>query len=100
MCPEEAIKEENWNKVKEHQENYKKEFGKIENDKTLNVGTKVSVKKEIKKDKMDKEFDEMGEIVGIIGNNRYLIMLNSGIDKVKHSSQLKAWRGNVKYMVS
>ena len=78
MKPNEAIKIENRKRVLENIEKYKKEFKELK-FKPFKVGDTVLIKNEFKKDKMDKEFKDVGKIIEVDGKN---ILLKLKIAKI------------------
>ena len=88
MSPNEATREENFKKVLENQEKYKKEF-KPKRFKVFNIGDSVLIKNECKGDKMQDEFKEKGKIKTRLKHNAYEILLEDGSMLRRHSSQLR-----------
>jgi predicted nuclease of restriction endonuclease-like RecB superfamily len=97
MAPDEALKEENYNRVVENVERYKKEFlGKNRGIVKLKVGQKVLIKNEERLGKMDDEFREEGVVIENVYGDIYKIRIGRN-DKFKfikrHISQLKPFEG-------
>ena len=88
MTPNEAMKEINWIKVKEHQEKYKREF-KERHFIKFNIGDRVLVKNELKQDKMDDHFKDEGIIKEGLQHNAYKVKMKDGSTLIRHSSQLR-----------
>ncbi|KAG0419783.1 hypothetical protein EQH57_0401 [Dictyocoela roeselum] len=94
VTPANALLPENRLKVLSKSMSYKNEFKNIGNLEIFEINQKVLIRNETKSSKMDKEFYKLGHIVSIVGNNSYIVKVK---DKtmLRHSSQLKAWPGNV-----
>ena len=87
--PNEAVKEENWEKVRKVQEKYRKEFKEKKLEK-FTLEKDVLIKNEFRKNKMDDYFKEKGKIKSQISENVYLVENEDGKLLRKHSCQLKA----------
>lgn len=88
MSPKEAMKGENREGLLERQEKYKNEF-KEKKLRKYEIGSKVLIKNEQKKDKMDDEFRESGEIRKALNHDAYEVLLEDGSMLRRHSSQLR-----------
>ncbi|MGL5709134.1 MAG: reverse transcriptase domain-containing protein, partial [Aeromonas sp.] len=74
MTPEQALKKENWDKVKINVEKYKGEFEcKSKRVNILRDGEKVLIRNELRKGKMDDAYNEHGIVVRRIHGNVYEI---------------------------
>ena len=88
MSPDEALKEENWEKVKKTQEKYQKEF-KERKLESFEIGEKVLIKNELMKGNMDDQFKEKGTIMSKISENIYEIEDENKKIHRKLTSQLR-----------
>lgn len=94
MSPKEAFKSVNHNKVKKWGYKHAKEFSSRNMDK-LSVGTKVILRNENRRTKMDKEYGQLGEILKSCNNYVYIIAIKDGKNVERHQTQFKTWPGNV-----
>ena len=88
MTPNEAQLAENKGKVLRKSEIYRKEF----KEKTFikyKKGEEVIVRNELKGNKMDDEYKEIGTIEESLEHNAYSIKLKDGSKIKRHSSQLR-----------
>ena len=92
MSPDDAIKQENREKVLHNQEKYAVEFKKNNKILKLEVNDKVVIRNEVKANKMDKEFYEKCKIVKILENDTYMVLKNTDETVPRHWSQLKLYR--------
>jgi hypothetical protein len=90
ISPNDACKEENYNKIKEHEKKYELEF-KRKNRKReiLEENQKILIKNEFRKKKGDKRFFEKGTIARHLYGEVYEVKNNKGVFVKKHISQLK-----------
>ncbi|KCZ78744.1 hypothetical protein H311_00216, partial [Anncaliia algerae PRA109] len=90
MTPNEAVKHENWNRVKENIEKYKKEF-KHYDRKTLifKKNDKVLVKNDLRAKKSEDYFIQKGKILENEYGDIYKVELQGGKIIRRHESQLK-----------
>ena len=90
MCPDEAIREENWKKVREWQIKYRKE---IEQRKAkvgeFKMGQEVLIRNEFKRTKMDDEFKSKGKIVEVRHGDTYKVKTSEGVEILRHALQLR-----------
>lgn len=90
MAPDEAVKEDNYNRVIKAQEIYRKEFkarqGGIQ---VFNIGETVWIRKEVREARNDDRFSEKGVITGIIGKDIYQVETGRKGELRRHASQLK-----------
>lgn len=90
MCPMEAMEEKNYEKVRETQEKYRKEFErknlKLEQ---FREGDDVLIRNEFKTNKMDDAFQEKGMIKKILYKNAYEVITAKGKTIKRHGLQLK-----------
>ena len=90
MSPEEATKQENWEAVRKFSEKYKKEFEKYNKpEKKFTTGDKVMIRKEIKENKMDNEFEMNGTILENEYGDVYKVKTSQGLVLRKHATQLR-----------
>ncbi|OAG32906.1 hypothetical protein NEIG_02291 [Nematocida sp. ERTm5] len=85
--PELASKPENRGMVTQAIERYKREFGKT-TEPRLAEGTQVLIRKDIRQ-KDDKHFERVGQIVGQAGPHSYEVMPEKGKILVRNRNQLK-----------
>lgn len=97
ISPKEALNKDNYEKVREHQKNYAKEFGEFKRKKNhLKEGQKVLLRNELKTTKMDDSFKELGTIVSYEGNGIYKVKTNEGRELTRHDFQLREfYKGDV-----
>lgn len=90
--PKEALKPENRETVKLVSRKYKQEFGGKKVKEVLEIGDRVYIKNEVKKNKMDNEFNEQGEVICREGDTSYKVRNSKGRELVRHISQLRLIR--------
>lgn len=96
ITPNEAVKPENFEFVKLHQEKYKKEFSRKDKRMvSLNVGDSVLLRNEFKKKKMDDEFKEEGVIQKKEENDVYEVLTKNGATLRRHVTQLRRFERGV-----
>ena len=88
MTPNEAMRQENWGKIREHQERYKKEF-KEKKFIQFKIRDRVLVKNELKRDKMDDQYRDEGVIREVMNHNAYKVEMDDGSMLTRHSSQIR-----------
>jgi transposase-like protein len=71
MTPAEALKEENINKVKEWSNKYKQEFKTKKKINKLEINDHVLIRNEVRRSKMDDEFEKRGIVKRILDNDIY-----------------------------
>lgn len=94
MSPNEALLDENYDRVRKSINIYKTEF-KSKQLQQYDLNQKVLIKNELRKSKDHKIFDRQGIIKEILGRNTYNILTDDGKTVKRHFSQLKALPGDV-----
>lgn len=90
MSPNDALKPENYDKIKKREESYEKEFiKKYGTMETFAENDKVLIRNEIKQTKMDDEFKELGVIIKDEGRNIFTVKKENGSVIRRHASQLR-----------
>lgn len=90
ISPEEATKTENHDKVMSRAKEYGKEFNRTIGRKTkLVVNDNVWLRNELKRGKMDDEFDKKGVVVENVYGDVYKVKVGKGKTVTKHISQLR-----------
>jgi hypothetical protein len=100
MSPNEAIKKENWSRVKEYEKHYKKEFAKYSKKEVqFKINDRVLLRNEFKNCKMDNEFQDEGKIIKREYGDVYQVKMNDGSVVRRHAAQLKEGiaRGRLEY---
>lgn len=96
MRPNEAMEIENREKVLENQLKYKTEVEKLkEKIERLNPGDEVRIRNEVKRNKMDKEFENKGVIKEKLGNGTYIVVRKDGKELKRNIIQLKPVQGGL-----
>lgn len=88
MSPDQALQEENHERVRDSIRKYKREFHDSKSTQ-LSVGQPVLIRKDIREGKDDKHFEEQGKITGLLSPKTYQVLLDSGKECRRHRSQLK-----------
>ncbi|KAG0434942.1 hypothetical protein DMUE_4963 [Dictyocoela muelleri] len=101
MTPNDALLIENRKFVIENRKfvienivRYKNEF-KTKNIAEFDLNQRVIIKIEVKRTKMDYEFEKVGFIKRRLSNKSNEVELANSKSLIRHSSQLKPWRENV-----
>jgi hypothetical protein len=90
MMPLEAVKEENWKRVREAVKTYQEEFVRKERRyDRFKVGNIVMLRNENRKDKMEEYFKQKGRVVEDYGNDCYKVRLINGKEFKRHALQFK-----------
>ncbi|KAF7698525.1 hypothetical protein CDIK_1481 [Cucumispora dikerogammari] len=87
--PNEAMNPINQEKVRRFMKRYAEEFNKENNKESLYPGDEILIKNEVKKDKMDLEFKNVGTVINRISNNAYEIKDFKGKALIRVFGQLK-----------
>ncbi|KAG0440539.1 hypothetical protein DMUE_1669 [Dictyocoela muelleri] len=95
VTPEKALLDENRDIILNKIKKYETEFKNKKKLETFQIDQKVLIKNETRKNKMEKEFNRLGTIVSKEGKNAYLVRFKNDKILLRHSSQLRAWPGNV-----
>lgn len=89
MTPNEALLEENHEQVMKRQEEYNKEYEKYnKKEEVFEVGDRVLLKNEHKKNKMDFEYKDQGVFTAKLYKNVYEIESENGVKSKRHAKQL------------
>jgi hypothetical protein len=90
MCPNDAMKCENFERVRKNEELYSKEFKRIHKQaESFKIGNEVLIRNEIKKNKMEDEFSEKGIIIKHEYGDVYQVKLCEGDVVRRHASQIR-----------
>ena len=94
MCPNEAMREENFLAVKKMTNSYKREFKSVSLRK-FNVGDSVILRNENRSGKNDDELKMTGRVTEICKNNTYKVKCKGKKELVRHATQMRVWPRDV-----
>jgi hypothetical protein len=93
MSPNEAFRQENWNKILDFQKKYIQEFERKERKfEKLNVGDIVLLRNEHNKTKMSDVFSKRGVVIQRCGSDSYKVRTLNGNEYLRHALQLKLFK--------
>jgi hypothetical protein len=93
FSPNDAVKRENWSKVKINTKKYNEEFKrKVSKCEKFYQEENVLIRNEHKKCKMDDEFSERGKITKRLYGDVYEVKTELGVKIKRHASQLKPFK--------